>query len=246
MDLGLRGKIALVTGAGSQTGYGKAIVKTLAEEGCDVAVADIDYKGAKKTVAELETLKRQGLAVKVDVTNRASVDNMVKKVLERFGKIDILINHAGASWGGAFLETTREQWDFDIQVNLYGQMNVAQAVIPYMVKQKYGRVIFTSGGKGLPGLSTYGAAKAAIEALTHSIAAEVAASGVIVNGIGPGLGLTGLTKDADLESPHFQEFIRSSMLKRLCRPEDVGPSVAFLVSDACSYLTGQFFYLRAS
>jgi NAD(P)-dependent dehydrogenase (short-subunit alcohol dehydrogenase family) len=92
-------------------------------------------------------------------------------------------------------------------------MNVAQAVIPHMVARKYGRVIFTSGGMGLPGLATYGAAKAGVEALTHSVAAEVTSSGVIVNGIGPGLGLTGLTKGADVNSPHLRGFIQSSMLK---------------------------------
>jgi 3-oxoacyl-[acyl-carrier protein] reductase len=246
MDLGLKGKVALVTGAGSQIGYGRAIVKTLAQEGCDIAVADIDLEGAKKTAAEVEAAGRKALAVKVDVTDRASVDEMVKAALDKFSRIDILINHAGASRGGPFLKTTREQWDFDINVNLYGQMNVAQAVIPHMVARKYGRVIFTSGGMGLPGLATYGAAKAGIEALTHSIASEVTSSGVIVNGIGPGLGLTGLTKDADLNSPHLKGFIQSSMLKRLCTPEDVAPMVAFLVSDLCSYLTGQFIHLRTS
>jgi NAD(P)-dependent dehydrogenase (short-subunit alcohol dehydrogenase family) len=246
MDLGLKGKVALVTGAGSQIGYGRAIVKTLAQEGCDIAVADIDFEGAKKTAAEVEAAGRKVSAVRVDVTDRASVDEMVKAALEKFSRIDILINHAGASRGGPFLKTTRAQWDFDINVNLYGQMNVAQAVIPHMVARKYGRVIFTSGGMGLPGLATYGAAKAGIEALTHSIASEVTSSGVIVNGIGPGLGLTGLTKDADLNSPHLRGFIQSSMLKRLCTPEDVAPMVAFLVSDLCSYMTGQFIHLRTS
>ncbi len=246
MDLGLKDKVALVTGAGSQIGYGKVIVKTLAEEGCDIVVADIDFEGAQKTAAEVEASGRKALAVKVDVTNRESVDAMVKAALEKFSKIDILVNHAGASRGGPFLETTKEQWDFDINVNLYGQMNVAQAVIPYMVKRKYGRVIFTSGGQGLPGLATYGAAKAGVEALTHSIASEVTSLGVIVNGVGPGLGSTGLTKGADLNSPHFRGFIQSSMLKRLCTPEDVAPVVAFLASDKCSYLTGQFIHLRTS
>jgi NAD(P)-dependent dehydrogenase (short-subunit alcohol dehydrogenase family) len=246
MDLGLKGKVALVTGAGSQIGYGKAIVLTLAKEGCDTVVADIDLEGAKKTAAEVKALGRKSLAVRVDVTNRAEVDEMVKAAMAKFGKIDILVNHAGASKGGPFLQTTKEQWDFDINVNLYGQMNVAQAVIPHMVQRKYGRVIFTSGGMGLPGLATYGAAKAGVEALTHSIAAEVTAAGVIVNGIGPGLGMTGLTKGADPDSDHMRGFIQSSMLKRLCKPQDVAPMVAFLASDLCSYMTGQFIHLKTS
>jgi NAD(P)-dependent dehydrogenase (short-subunit alcohol dehydrogenase family) len=246
MDLGLKGKIALVTGAGSQTGYGRAIVKTLAKEGCDIVVADIDLEGAKNTAAEAEYSGSKALAVKVDVTDRTSVDRMVKVTLEKFGQIDILVNHAGASRGAPFLKTTREQWDFDINVNLYGQMNVAQAVIPHMVDRKYGRVIFTSGGMGLPGLATYGAAKAGVEALCHSIASEVTSAGVIVNGVGPGLGLTGLTRDLDMNSPHIRGYLQSSMLKRLCTPEDVAPVVAFLASDLCSYLTGQFIHLKTS
>jgi 3-oxoacyl-[acyl-carrier protein] reductase len=246
MDLGLKDKVVLITGAGSQTGYGRVIVQTLAEEGCDIAVADIDFEGAKKTAAEVEKGGRKSLAIKVDVTDRASVDEMVKAALAKFSKIDILISHAGASRGGPFLQTTREQWDFDIGVNLYGQMNVAQAVIPHMVARKYGRVIFTTGGKGLPGLATYGAAKAGVEALTHTLASELTSSGIIVNAIGPGLGLTGLTKDADINSPHMQGYIRGSMLKRLCEPADVAPVVAFLASDKCSFLTGQVIHLQTS
>jgi 3-oxoacyl-[acyl-carrier protein] reductase len=247
MDLHLKDKVALITGAGSQIGYGRKIATTLAEEGCDMVVADVNFEGAQQTASEVAALGRKALAVKVDVTNRDEVDKMVSSALDKFGKIDILVNHAGASGRGKpFVQMTREDWDFDINVNLYGQMNVAQAVLPHMIERKYGRVIFTSGGQGLPTLATYGAAKAGVEALTHSIAAEVTSSGVIVNGIGPGLGLTGLTKGASTDSPHMQGFIQSSMLKRLCTPEDVAPMVAFLASDVCSYLTGQFIHLRTS
>jgi NAD(P)-dependent dehydrogenase (short-subunit alcohol dehydrogenase family) len=246
MDLHLKDKVALVTGAGSQIGYGRKIATTLAEEGCDLIVADIDLDGAKQTAAQVEALGRQALAVRVDVTNRAEVDEMVRTALAKFGRIDILVNHAGASnrGGRTFVQMTKADWDFDINVNLYGQMNVAQAVLPHMIERKYGRIIFTSGGQGLPTLATYGAAKAGVEALTHTIASEVTSSGVFVNGIGPGLGQTGLTRGADPNSPHMQGYIQSSMLKRLCTPEDVAPVVAFLASDVCSYLTGQFIHLR--
>ncbi len=239
MDLKLKDKIALVTGAGGQTGYGRNIARTLAEEGCHIIVADIDMDGAAKTVAEIEALGRKAIAVRADVRNRAEVDAMVKAGIDRFSRIDILINNAGASSRErSFMEMTRADWDLDIGVNLIGQMNVAQAVLPYMISQKYGRVVNTTGGRGIPGISVYGAAKAGIVAWTHALAAEVAQFGVIVNGIGPGLGDTGLTKNAP---PGFKEpNIQRSMLKRLCRPEDVGPAVAFLASDKCSYMAGQF------
>jgi NAD(P)-dependent dehydrogenase (short-subunit alcohol dehydrogenase family) len=239
MDLKLKDKVAIVTGSGGQTGYGRNIAKTLAAEGCDIVVADLDLEGAKKTAAEVESLGRQALAVKLDVRERTEVDAMVKAAMERFGKIDILVNNAGASSREKpFMEMTRADWDLDIDVNLIGQMNVAQSVLPHMIARKYGRIINTTGGRGIPSISVYGAAKAGVVAWTHAIAGEVAQFGVIVNGIAPGLGDTGLTVGAP---PAFKDInSQRSMLKRLCRPEDVGPTVAFLASDLCSYMVGQF------
>jgi NAD(P)-dependent dehydrogenase (short-subunit alcohol dehydrogenase family) len=238
MDLGLKGKVALVTGAGSQIGYGKGIVLTLAREGCDIIAADIDLDGAKKTATEVEALGRKATAIKVDVRNRAEVDGMVKTALEQFDKIDILVNNAGSSSQlRPFVTMTREDWDYDIGVNLIGQMNVAQAVLPHMISRQYGRMINTSGGQGIPNISIYGAAKAGVVMFTQALAREVASKGVIVNAVGPGLGETGLVHGAPRE---FLEGERQrSQLKRLCTPDDVAPVVAFLASDLCSYMVGQ-------
>jgi NAD(P)-dependent dehydrogenase (short-subunit alcohol dehydrogenase family) len=238
MDLKLKGKVALVTGAGSQIGYGKATALTLAEEGCDVISADIDLEGAKKTAAEVEKLGRKSLAVKVDVANRGSVDKMVEAVIDKFGRIDILINNAGtSSVVQPFMQMTKADWDIDIGVNLYGQMNVAQAVIPHMAAKKYGRIVNCSGGQGLPGISTYGAAKGGIDQFTHALALEVAPMGIIVNAILPGLGETGLVGTAPKEFLESQR--QMSALKRLCTPQDVASTTAFLASDVCSYMVGQ-------
>jgi NAD(P)-dependent dehydrogenase (short-subunit alcohol dehydrogenase family) len=245
MDLRLKGKIALVTGPASPTGYGRSIAITLAGEGCDLALADIDFEGAEKTAAEVRKLGCRAMAIKVNVANRAEVESMVKTVLEKFGRIDILVNNAGTSSKlKPFVEMSRSDWDLDIGVNLFGQMNVAQAVLPGMLSRKYGRIINTSGGQGIPNISVYGAAKAGVEAFTHALAMEVGASGVVVNGVAPGLGRTGLTGNAP---PEFLEaHARSSALGRLCTPEDVAPVVAFLASDVCSYMAGQFITLSAS
>lgn len=245
MDLGLRGKVALITGTGSQIGYGKAIALTLAKEGCDIISADIDFEGAKKTASEVEALGRKAVALKVDVTKRAEVEDMVKVALNQFNKIDILVNNAGASSElKPFLEMTKDDWDFDIQVNLYGQMNVAQAVLPHMLSRRYGRIINVSGGQGIPTISVYGAAKAGIEAFTQALAREVGSSGVIVNAVGPGLAMTGLVQKAPAQ--FVEAYRQSSVLKRLCTPEDVAPVVAFLASDVCSYMVGQCIRLNAS
>ena len=242
MDLLLKDKVALVTGAGSQIGYGRGIALTLAEEGCDVVVADIDLAGAKKTGADVESRGRKALAVKVDVTKQAEVDAMVKKAIEKFGRIDVLVNNAGSSSQlRPFLEMTEEDWDYDIGVNLLGQMRVARAVLPHMVKRGYGRIVNTSGGQGIPNISIYGAAKAGVVMFTQALAREVASKGVVVNAVGPGLGRTGLVyraPEAFLEGER-----QKSQLKRLCTPDDVAPVVAFLASDRCSYMVGQLIQL---
>jgi len=245
MDLQLKDKVALVTGAGSQIGYGKAIAVTLAEEGCHIVAADIDLDGAKQTASAVEALGRQALAIKTDVTVPAEVDAMVVATIDKFGRIDILVNNAGASSQlRPFMEMTEEDWDFDIQTNLYGQMRVARAVLPHMITRKYGRIINTSGGQGIPNISIYGAAKGGVVQFTKALAREVASHGVIVNAVGPGLGKTGLVYRAPEE---FLEGERqASLLKRLCGPSDVAPVVAFLASDRCSYMVGQLVQLGTS
>ena len=245
MDLQLKDKVALVTGAGSQIGYGKAICLTLAEEGCDIIAADIDLDGAKQTAAQVEALGRKALAVKVDVTKQAEVDAMVAKAIKKFGRIDILVNNAGASSQlRPFMEMTEEDWEFDIGVNLLGQMRVARAVLPHMLARKYGRIINTSGGQGFPLISIYGAAKGGVVQFTKALAREVGSQGVIVNAVGPGLGKTGLVYRAPHEMLEGEK--QASVLKRLCEPADVAPVVAFLASDRCSYMVGQLIQLGTS
>jgi len=238
MDLRLTGKVAVVTGTGSQIGYGKGIAVTLAQEGCDVVSADIDLDGASKTAEEVRATGRKSIAIKVDVRNRIEVDEMVKKAIAEFGRIDILVNNAGASsrWK-LFIDMTKEDWDFDIGVNLYGQMNVAQAVLPHMIFRRSGRIINTSGGQGIPGISLYGAAKGAVVQWTRALAKEVAQYGIIVCVYSPGLGATGLTKG---DPRNLAEVAKSLPLGRLCTPDDVGPLVAFLASDLSNYFVGSF------
>lgn len=243
MDLHLKDKIALVTGSGSRIGYGRGIARTLAQEGCHIITADIDLEGAEETADEIKALGSKAIAIEVDVTDRTSVDEMVNTVIDKFDRIDILVNNAGASSPDKpFIDTAKSDWEIDINVNLLGQMNVVHAVLPHMISRKYGRIVNFSGGQGIPNISIYGAAKAGVEAFTHSLAAEVARFGIIVNGVAPGLGDTGLTKGAS--EGHKEGYKRISMLNRLCTPEDVGPAVAFVASDVCSYMTGQIFPLR--
>ncbi len=245
MDLKLTDKIALVTGAGSQIGYGHGIAVTLAREGCHVACADIDEAGAKETADQVANLGRNALGLRMDVTDQAEVDAAVKKTADTFGRIDILVSNAGASSDlRPFLQMTDEDWAKDIGINLLGQMRVTRAVLPVMIAQHYGRIVMTSGGQGIPTISVYGAAKGGVVQFMKALAREVAPQGVIVNAVGPGLGKTGLVHGAP------QEFLESerdrSALKRLCTPEDVAPVVAFLASDVCSYMVGALVQLSTS
>jgi 3-oxoacyl-[acyl-carrier protein] reductase len=245
MDLGLKDKAALVTGSGSQIGFGREIALTLAKEGCDIVVADMDLEEAKKTAADVEASGRRAITIKVDVTDRDEVDSMVKAAIDEFGRIDILVNNAGTSSElKPFIEMTRADWDLDIGVNLYGQMNVVQAVLPHMISRKHGRIVNISGGQGFASISVYGAAKAGVEAFTHALAMEVAPHGIIVNGVLPGMAQTGLVLKAPAEAA--EAYKQSSALKRLCTPRDVATMVTFLASDVCSYMTGRFVTLETS
>jgi 3-oxoacyl-[acyl-carrier protein] reductase len=259
MDLGLKDKVALVTGGGSQRGYGKAICLQLAKEGCHTIVNDYEreWEGAPITADEVKALGRRAIAIKADVKVREEVDNMVKVALKEFGQIDILVSNAGDSSAfKPFLEMTREEWDFDIQTNLYGQMNMVQAVAPHMIERKYGKILVFTGGRGIAGNSGYSAAKGGIITWANSVAKELAPHGVCLNILMPGVGATNLGSGGRGESfktrdnqaiktisPFTESIKKRSLQGRLCEPADMGRVVAFLVSDANSYWANQMFTL---
>ena len=246
MDLGLKDKVALVTGAGSPIGFGRAIALTLAREGCDIIANDINLEEAEQAAAEVEALGRKAVAVKADVSNSAEVNDMVKAALEQFDKIDILVNNAGASIPGkTFIEKPETEWDVDINVNLKGVLICTKAVLPQMLERKYGKIINISSGIGITGGATvviYGAAKAGVIAFTKGLAAEVAALGINVNSVAPGGAKTGFARNAP---PEFLEFVESFVAKiplgRLTEPQDIANMVAFLASDVASDIVGQTF-----
>jgi NAD(P)-dependent dehydrogenase (short-subunit alcohol dehydrogenase family) len=241
MDLGLKGKIALVTGAGSQIGFGKAIALTLAKDGCDIIVNDINLEGAKQTVAEVEKLGRKAIAIKADITKSIEVKEMVKSVQDRFGRIDILVNNAGGCTPPKpFMQTTEEEWEFDINVNLRGVLNCTRAVLTGMIERKYGKIVNLISGAGINGgmlTAVYSAAKGGILAFSMAIAKEVAPLGINVNCVSPGPAMTGFAKNAP--PGMLESFAKSIPIGRLTEPQDVANSVAFLASDAAADIVGQ-------
>lgn len=246
MDFRLIDKVAIVTGAGSPRGFGRAICRTLAQEGCDIIAADIDQEGAQITAKDMESLGRQSIAVKVDITREVEVKEMLIQALERFEKIDILVNNAGAEFGNkAFEEQDEELWDKELALNLKGTMFCCKAVIPYMHERKYGKIVNISSATVkmvIPSISMYTIAKGGIFVFTRSLAKMLISQGINVNCIAPGWSTT--TNFIKPKSGTTKEEIKASFLletpiNRGTEPEDVANIVAFLASDISSDIVGQ-------
>ncbi len=242
MDLGLKDKVAMVTGAGSQKGFGKATAITLAREGCDILAVDIDLTGVIQTVAEVKALGRKALAYKVDVTKNEDVIRAVESGLNEFGKIDILVNIAGATTSPKFfIDKTEEEWDKDINLNLKGVLYCTKAVLPQMLSRKRGKIINVASvnvKKGFPTTSIYAAAKSGVVGFTQVLANETATSGINVNCIAPGLALTNFIS-AGPPPGGYDAIIQGIPNKRSTTSQDIANTVAFLASDISSDIVGQ-------
>jgi NAD(P)-dependent dehydrogenase (short-subunit alcohol dehydrogenase family) len=246
MNLNLQGKVALITGSGSQIGFGHATAVTMANEGCDIVVNDINLEAAEQTSSEIRDLGRRSIAVKADVGDSSQVRSMVEMALAEFGRIDILVNNAGAGGAGGPIHLTKEEdWQKTINLLFIGVMNCTKAVIPGMLERNYGKIINIASGlgrTGSPNNSVYASCKGAVITFTKSVAAEVADKGINVNCVCPGLSTTNFLRgpDGKVHSPEMVESVRQSLpLKRLTEPQDIANMVTFLVSDVAGDIVGQ-------
>jgi len=241
MDLGFKGKVALVTGAGSHIGFGRAIALTLAKEGCDIIINDINADGAKQTADEVKALGRKATVIIADITKSAPVKDMVKKALGEYKKIDILVNNAGGCTPPKpFMDMSEDNWEFDINVNLRGVLNCTRAVLPGMIERKYGTIVSLISGAGLNGgamTAVYSAAKGGIYSFSMALAKEMAPNGININCVSPGPAITGFAKNAP--PGMLETFAKSIPLGRLTEPQDVANAVAFLASDVAADIVGQ-------
>jgi 3-oxoacyl-[acyl-carrier protein] reductase len=249
MDLGFKGKVALVTGAGSQIGFGKKIAMLLAQEGCDaIAVTDINENDVKLTAEEIKKAGKKSIAVKADITNRNEVQAMVRKIIDEYKKIDILINVAGGVVGGGPYENqTPENWDKDIKLNLYGAMLVAQAVVPQMKKQKYGVIVNIGSGSshqyGPPhGVGMYAISKGALDIFTKQLATVEAGSGIRVNCVAPGPSPTNFIKAPDKQAV-VDMLAKTIPMGRGATPDDIAYATLYFASDISGYVTGQVLHV---
>ena len=237
--MSIDGKIALVTG-GSR-GIGRAIALRLAKEGTKVA---INYKANQEAahwvVDAVAEMGGEAMAVAADVSQSAEVEVMVKQVVDSWGGIDILVNNAGDIHDGLLMRMTEEVWDEVINTNLKGTYNCTKAVLKFMVRKRWGRIInvvSVVGLEGNPGQSNYAASKAGVIAFSRSIAKEVASRNITVNSVAPGYIATEIMTDL---SPEFKELIFSRIPQnRFGTVDDVANMVRYLASEEANYITGE-------
>ena len=239
MDMGIKGRVSLVTGAGR--GIGAAIAKALAAEGSVVAVCDKDLEPAQKVVAEIEASGGRALAVSADVADLEAVKRSVADVGKAVGPIDILVSNAGFSLDGPLAEMTEQQWDSVVDVCLKGCWAAARAVAPSMIERRRGRIvnIASRAHLGENNKSNYCAAKAGVIGLTNALAIELGRHDITVNAVAPGLIRTervlGLRYYEDIDRRAKQ----STPIQRPGTPEDIAAAVVFLASDQAGFVTGE-------
>jgi 2-dehydro-3-deoxy-L-rhamnonate dehydrogenase (NAD+) len=230
-------RVAIVTGAAR--GIGAAIASRLAADGLRVVAADVDRPAAERHAATLAG----GLALGVDVSDPASVRSMVQAVVQRFERIDVLVNNAGVTGPAAALaDYPDEEWQRVLSVDLYGVFNCCKAVVPHMLANTSGRIVniaSIAGKEGNPNMCAYSAAKAGVIGLTKSLGKELASSGVLVNCVMPAVIETELLRELTPEA--VQYMLQRVPMGRPGQLEEVAALVAWLASEECSFSTGAVF-----
>jgi 3-oxoacyl-[acyl-carrier protein] reductase len=238
----LDNRVAIVTGSGSKRGIGRTIALTLAKQGAVVVVADINMDGVQETVNAVTEAGGIALGVELNVTSKESVDAMVVKVLQKYGRIDILINNAGISQKVTVQDMTLEDITRIFNVNMFGLFLCTQAVLETMKKQKYGRIVSLSSvsakrGGGVFGGPHYSASKAAVLGFSKNLAREVGLDGITVNCVAPGLVNTDIWKS--LPEEQAKAVIAGIPMGRPGETEEIAATIAFLASEEASYITGE-------
>jgi NAD(P)-dependent dehydrogenase (short-subunit alcohol dehydrogenase family) len=235
------GKVALVTGAGSERGIGRATALAFAREGAHVVITDVVAEGVERVAAELNQ-HMQAIGAVADVRSKAEMERVVARAVEQFGGLDILINNAGLTRPTKFLDISEEEYDLVVDVNLKGMFMATQAAVPAMLKRGTGAIVSLSSvsgqrGGGVFGTSAYSAAKAGIAGLTRALARELSPQGIRVNCVAPSLIDTDIF-GGQVTEERKKELGESTLVGRVGRVDDVVNGILFLADDASAYLTG--------
>ncbi len=235
----LEGKIALVTGGAQGIGY--AIANTLNTAGATLVIADVNLEKAQEAARTLGSQSgREMMALKMDVSSPEDVEAGIKKIIDKYTRLDVLINNAGVTRDGLMMRMSEADWDLVIAINLKGTFNCIKAATRPMMKQRYGRIVNIASVVGLmgnAGQANYSASKAGVIGLTKTAAKELASRGVTVNAVAPGFIKTAMT---DKLSEDVKQAMQNLIpLGRFGEAEDVAKTVCFLASDDATYVTGQ-------
>lgn len=239
----LEGKVAIITGGGR--GMGKEIASTFSKAGANVAVCDLSLSNLTEVEEEIKAGGGQCLSIATDISNKEQVEKMMANVCAHFGKIDILINNAGICVSSSLLETSVEEWDANISVNLKGTFLCLQAAAKYMVQQRYGKIVNISSICGRGAVSegiAYSASKAGVIQVTCNAAAELGKYNINVNSIAPGFVATPLVREGKTPEEYaamIKEFSKPTVLGKTGLPKDIANAALFLVSDESAYISGQ-------
>src|SRR5687767_6542383 len=242
-----QGKTILITGAAS--GIGRATALIFAREGANVVCADIDEVGVKDTAEKINALGSQALALAVDVTKRAAVNDMIELAVNGFGRIDFLFNSAGAALKRArFLEIDDDLLERTFDLNFKGTWYAMQAVLPHMLKNRTGVIVNVASmaaKRGGPGTSIhYAAAKGAVNSLTLGVAREFAKDGIRCLSISPGPIKTPFQASANTSPDIMKRFLDDIPMGRFGEPEEIGELVLFMCSDACQFMTADTVFVN--
>jgi len=234
----LKGKVAIVTGAGH--GIGREIALSLARNGAEVVVTDVT-DAIFEVGKQIEALGSKALPIKCDVTDFEQAQDAEEKVTEKYERIDVLVNNAGIYPQKAFLDMTADDWNKVLRVNLNGAFHCTKAVLPKMVKQRYGKIVniasIAGAVVGFQNLAHYSASKAAIAGFTKSLALEVAQYGINVNAVAPGP--IDVRDDPTVNAEMYAQVAKAIPIGRMGLPIDIANLVVFLASDESSFITGQ-------